>query len=147
LALFDWSFVSTNVRALSTFDSARTAVSSSLALYGLLHPLFDLRPVPDSDGRGALDPLAPETNARTPASARRTAALIRGGDIERAIEVARSRYAMARAPLMRTDAPWAVEDAERLLAALLFPVSDFHRAALVRRWLRPQRQPSEVTHA
>jgi CRISPR-associated protein Csx17 len=75
------------------------------------------------------------------------AALIRGGDVERAVEVARSRYAMAGAPLMRIDAPWAVDDAERLLAALLFPVSDFDRAALVQRWLRPQRQASEVTYA
>lgn len=48
------------------------------------------------------------------------AALIRGGDIDRAVEVACSRFAMARAPLMRMDAPWAVIDPERLLAALLF---------------------------
>ena len=66
------------------------------------------------------------------------------GDIERAVEVASSRYAMARAPLMRMDARWVVEDTERLLAALLFPASGSDRAALVRRWLRPQRQPSEV---
>jgi len=50
-------------------------------------------------------------------------------------------------PLMRMDAPWAIADPERLLAALLFPVSDFDRSALVRRWLRPQRQATEVIHA
>jgi CRISPR-associated protein Csx17 len=147
LALFDWSFVPTNVRAISTFDNARTAVGSALALYGLLHPLFDLRPVPDNGRANGRDLLAAETGARTPAAARRMAALIRGGDVERAVEVARSRYAMARAPLMRMDAPWAAAGAERLLAALLFPASDFDRAALVRRWLRPQREPSEVAHA
>jgi CRISPR-associated protein Csx17 len=76
------------------------------------------------------------------------AALLRGGDVERAIEVAHSRYAMARGPLMRMEAPWAVADTERLLAALTFPVSDFDRAALIRRWLRPERQASEeVIHA
>lgn len=147
LALFDWSFVPTSVRALPTFDSARTAVGSTLALYGLLHPLFDLRPVPDTGRANGRDHLAAETGARTPAAARRMMALLRGGDVERAVEVARSRYSMARAPLMSMDAPWATEDAERLLAALLFPASDFDRAALVRRWLRPQREPSEVTHA
>jgi len=69
------------------------------------------------------------------------------GDVERAVDVACSRYAMARMPLMRMDAPWAVADPERLLAALLFPLSDSDRVALVRRWLRPQRNASEVTHA
>ena len=75
------------------------------------------------------------------------AALIRGGDIDRAVEVARSRFAMARAPLMRMDTPWATTDPERLLAALLFPVSNRDRSALVRRWLCPQRQTTEVIHA
>lgn len=147
LALFDWSFVPANVRALSPFDSARTAVGPALALYGLLLPLFDLRPVPDNGRRDGRDLLAPETWARMPAAARRMAALVRGGDVEGAVEIARSRYAMAQAPLMRTDAPWAIADPERLLAALLFPVSDFDRSALVRRWLRPQRQATEVIHA
>jgi len=147
LALFDWSFIPANVRALSPFDNTRAAVRPTLALYGLLHPLFDLRPVPENGRADGRDLLAAKTGARTPAVARRIAALIRGGDVERAAEVARSRYAMARAPLMRMDAPWAVEDAERLLAAPLFPVTNFDRAALVHRWLRPQRQASEVTHA
>jgi CRISPR-associated protein Csx17 len=147
LALFDWSFITASIRALSPFDNKPQAVGSALALYGLLHPLLDLRPVLANSRGGKRDLLPPETGARTAAAARRMAALIRGGDVERAVEVARSRYAMAGAPLMRIDAPWAVDDAERLLAALLFPVSDFDRAALVQRWLRPQRQASEVTYA
>lgn len=147
LALFDWSFIPASVRTLSPFDSGRIAVRPALALYGLLHPLFDLNPVSDNGRKKGHDLLAPETGARTPAMARRLAALIRGGDIERAIEIARSRYAMAHAPLMRMDVPWAIADPERLLAALQFPVSGFDRSALVRRWLRPQRQATEVTHA
>jgi CRISPR-associated protein Csx17 len=51
---------------------------------------------------------------------------------------------MANVPLIRTDASWGVDDPERLLAALLFPVSSFDRAALLQRWLRPQRQATEV---
>jgi CRISPR-associated protein Csx17 len=147
LALFDWSFVPANVKALSRFIDEQDAVRPVLALYGLLHPLFDLRPVPDKDRADGRDLLPAETGARTPAAARRIAALIGGGDVERAVEVARSRYAMAGAPLMRMDAPWAAAEPERLLAALLFPVSNSHRATLIRRWLRPQRPSSEVTHA
>ena len=147
LALFDWFFIPVNVRTLLSFDSEKTVVSPAIALYGLLHPLFDLRPVPDNRRKEGCDLLAPETGARTPAAALRMAALIRGGDIERAIEIARSRYAMTQGPLMRMDAPWAVADPERLLAAFLFPVSNRDRSALVRRWLRPQRQETEVIHA
>lgn len=147
-ALFDWSFDRTDIRTLLAFDSTPApSVSPVLALYGLLQPLFDLRPVRENGRRDGRDLLAPETGARTPAVARRMAALIRGGDVERAADVARSRYAMANAPLMRTDAPSAVDDPERLLTALQFPVSSSNRAALVRRWLRPQRQSDEVIHA
>lgn len=147
LALFDWSFVPSKVRALAPFGNGRTAVGPALALYGLLHPLFDLRPLPDNGRKEGRDLLPRETGARTPAMARRLAALICGGEVERAIEIARSRYAMAHAPLMHMDARWAVADPERLLATLLFPVSNFDRSDLARRWLRPQRQASEVAHA
>jgi CRISPR-associated protein Csx17 len=151
LALFDWSFDRVDIRALLAFDKTRpppNSVGPALALYGLLHPLFDLRPVKEKGSRDGRDLLSPETGVRTPAAARRMAALIRCDDIDRAVEVARSRYAMANAPLMRTQASFAFEDdPERLLAALLFPVSNADRTALVRRWLRPQRQSYEVTHA
>ena len=139
LALFDWSFIAARIRALSPLNNMRTAVRPGLALYGLLHPMFDVRPVWDNGWSDGRDILAPETGARTPAAARRMAMLVRSGDVERAVEVARSRYAIARTPLVRTDAGWAVADSDRLLAALLFSVSDFHRSALVQRWRRPQR--------
>jgi CRISPR-associated protein Csx17 len=142
LALFDWTFVPNSVGALARLHNSRDAVRPALTLYGLLRPLFDLRPVSDDGRKDGRDLLAPETGARTSAAARRIAALISSGDIERTVEVARSRYAMASAPIMRMDAPWAVTDSARLLAGLLFPVSDFDRAALVSRWLRPQRQAS-----
>jgi CRISPR-associated protein Csx17 len=146
-ALFDWSFIPTPIRAVLPLKNTRPPIGPALALYGVLHPLFDLRPVFDDgrdDGRDLLDP---ETGARTSSAARRIAALIRSGDIERAVEVGRSRYAMARAPLVSSDVPIAIEDPERLLAAFLFAVSDSDRTALIHRWRRPQRQLSEVTHA
>jgi CRISPR-associated protein Csx17 len=154
LALFDWFFIPAGVRMLPPFVSERTVVRPELALYGLLHPLFDLRPVSNNGRKEGRDLLARKTEARTPAAARRMATFMRGGDIESAIKVARSRYAMAQAPLMRMHAPdssteipnWAVADPERLLAALLFPVSDRDRSTLIGRWLRLQRQATEVTH-
>lgn len=155
MALFDWFFIPPSIRTLSPFDGEGTAVHPALALYGLLHPLFDLRPVSDNGRKEGRDLLPPDTGARTPATARRMAALIRGSDIDRAVEVARSRFAMAQAPLVRMeqaplvrmDTPWAITEPERLLAALLFPVSNRDRSALIRRWLRPQRQANEEIHA
>jgi CRISPR-associated protein Csx17 len=147
LALFNWYSTPANFRTRLPLDGEAPTVRPALALFGLLHPLFDLRSVPDNGRLDGRDLLAPKTGARTPAAARRMAALIRGGDIDRAIDVARSRYAVAQAPLMRMDASWVVADPERLLAALLFPVSNRDRSALVRRWLRPQRQAVEVIHA
>jgi CRISPR-associated protein Csx17 len=147
MALFDWTFIPASVRMLSPFERRDIGVGPALALYGLLHPLLDLRPVSDNGRKEGRELLPPDTGARTPAVARRMAALIRGGDIDRAVEVARSRFAMAQAPLMRMNTPWAITDPERLLAALLFPVSNRDRSALVRRWLRPQRQTTEVIHA
>lgn len=147
MALFDWTCIPASIRMLSPFERGGIGVGPTLALYGLLHPLFDLRPVSDNGRKAGRDLLPPDTGARTPAAARRMAALIRGGDIDRAVEVARSRFAMAQAPLMRMNTPWAITDPERLLAALLFPVSNRDRSALARRWLRPQRQTTEVIHA
>jgi CRISPR-associated protein Csx17 len=147
LALFDWSRIPPCIYDLSPFAGKTTAVRPALALYGLFHPLFDLRPVRDSGWGGGRDLLAPDTGARTPAAARAMAAFLRGGDLGGATDVAHSRYAVARAPLMRTGVPWAFGDPERLLAALLFPISNPDRTALVRRWLRPQRQTIEVIHA
>jgi hypothetical protein len=53
---------------------------------------------------------------------------------------------MARTPLAKFDVTWLVGDPDRLLASLLFTVSARERAALVQRWLRPQRKKGEVTY-
>jgi CRISPR-associated protein Csx17 len=146
LALFDWTYLPSAVKALAPFESSRTKVGPTLILYGLFHPLFDLRPVTDNRRNNGHDLLPPETKARTPAAARRMASLLRIADVERAVEVARSRYSMTGAPLIRGDTPWALADPGRLLAGLMFHVSTFNRSVLVRRWLRPQRQAPEVIH-
>jgi len=147
MALFDWTFIPASLQVLSPFERRDIGVGPTLALYGLLHPLLDLRPVSANGRKDGRDLLHPDTGARTPAAARRMAALIRGGDIDCAVDVARSRFAMAQAPLMQMNTPWAITDPERLLAALAFAVSNRDRSVLVRRWLRPQRQTTEVIHA
>jgi hypothetical protein len=48
---------------------------------------------------------------------------------------------------VRTEESWRIADPERLLAALLFPLNDRERSALVQRWLRPQRQKGGYVHA
>lgn len=147
LALFDWTRVPHHLRRLPVSDDFRIGVSGALSLFGLLHPLFDLRPVRRT-GKGMTDNLMRvESRARTPVTARRIVGLLRTGQVAVAVDVAKSRYAMARAPLVKSDAAWSVDDPERLLAAFLIPVSDRDRARLVQRWLRPRRHEAEVAFA
>lgn len=146
-ALFDWRELAPDMRHLSRSAQTANAPSADLCLYGILHPLFDLRPVYRKSGQIRVNLMPPDGGARTPASARRVASLLRAGGVQAALEVARSRYAMARAPLAASEAPWDVADPERLLASLLFPVSHFDRTRLVERWLRPQRRTMEGENA
>lgn len=139
LALFDWRTVPNSVAALAQLRESLIEASGALCLFGLLQPLFDLQSIRLRGGMLQQSMLDPESGARTPAAARRLLALLRAGQIGPAIELARSRYAMARTFLAKTDAPWAVYEPERLLASMIFPVSSRERAYLVNRWLRPQR--------
>jgi CRISPR-associated protein Csx17 len=148
LALFDWRTVPRLLLAkLRAGGQAadRVPADGSLCLFGLLQPLFDLRPL-QLAGRDD-DLLDRETGARTPAAARRLIALIQAGQLDAAVDLAASRYAMAGTPLAKFDVTWFVGDPDRLLASLLFTVSARERAALVQRWLRPQRKKGEVTYA
>ena len=147
LALFDWRTVSRSLRAkLRAGGQAgdRVPADGPLCLFGLLQPLFDHCPVPLAGGDDDL--LDPGTGSRTPAVARRLIALIQAGQLDAAVDLAASRYAMARTPLAKFDLTWFVGDPDRLLASLLFTVSARERAALVQRWLRPQRKKGEVTY-
>ncbi len=146
LALFDWRKVPPGVLALIESDSALPEVDGELALMGLMQPLVDRRPlVATSLSRDDL--LAEETGARTTAAARSLVSLIRAGNIESAVRLANSRYAMAGARLATMDAPWSPHDPDRLVAALLFTISDRDRAVLFERWLRPRRrQPGGEAH-
>ena len=147
LALFDWRTVSRSLREkLRAGGQAadRLPADGPVCLFGLLQPLFALWPLrlPGRDD----DLLDPETGARTPAVARRLIALIQAGQLDAAVDLAASRYAMARTPLAKFDVTWFMSDPDRLLASLLFTVSARERAALVQRWLRPQRKKGEVTY-
>lgn len=147
LALFDWRSGSPALQAnlrVGGQSADHVPVDGRLCLFGLLQPFFDLRPLRLVGRDGEL--LHPETGARTPATARRLIALIQAGQLDAAVDLAASRYAMARTPLAKFDVIWLVGDPDRLLASLLFAVYDRERAALVQRWLRPQRKKGEVTY-
>jgi CRISPR-associated protein Csx17 len=146
-ALFDWREFSPDMRQLSRSPQRANAPSAELCVYGILHPLFDLRPILRERDRTREDLMPPEGGARTPASARRIGGLLRSGDVGAAVEVARSRYRMAGALLATSEVPWQVGDPERLLASLLFPVSHLDRARLIDRWLRPRRHTMEGENA
>lgn len=146
LALFDWRLASPAVRALSSRGAESLRPGARLCLFGLFAPLFDLRPV-TLQGRAIGESLLPrECGARTAGVARTLARLLRAGQLDAAMDLASSRYAMANAPIIKTGALWDVGDAERLVASLLFSVSDDQRAALLERWLRPRRNSREVAH-
>lgn len=146
LALFDWRTVPHQVRALARPSSDRSGADGALCLFGLFQPLFDRHPLlvrGVSSRRGLLDP---KRGARTPAAARTLVGLLRAGHIDTAVRLANSRYAMAGTFLARTISPWSVDEPERLLASILFPIPDCERAVLNERWLRPRRRQGDDAH-
>ncbi len=146
LALFDWRSVPQSVAArVRGRHGGNVPVSGALAMFGLFQPLFDLRPVYPPGSRDNL--LDPESGARTPAAARRVIALIRSGQSDAAAALAISRYAMAKTWLVKTNAPWFIEDPERLLASFLFTIPVRERGLLIQRWLRPQKEKGEIAYA
>lgn len=148
LALFDWSSISTDVRAALTRPYEETvAMNGALALFGLFSPLFDLRSLFWRDGPVVRDLLDLESGVRTPGAARALASLVQTRQIEPAVCLAASRYAMANAPLVRAAVQWDIHDPDRLLASILFSIADRERTSLIGRWLRPQRQKGEPIYA
>jgi CRISPR-associated protein Csx17 len=146
LALFDWRNVPREVQSLIDSDGARGEVDGELALLGLVQPLVDERRLLIHT-LSPHDLLSEETGARTTESARSLVTLVSSGNLDSAIRLAGSRYAMAGARLASFDVPWKVRDPERLVAALLFTISDRDRAVLFERWLRPRRrQPGGEAH-
>ncbi len=146
LALFDWRWVPKRVATtVIGRGGSIVPIGGRLALFGLFQPLFDLQPVrPPGSDDNVLDT---ESGARTSAAARRLIALVRTGQADAAVAFAMSRYAMAKAWLVKTEAPWLIEDPERLLASLLFTISLGERGSLIQRWLRPQKEKGEIAYA
>jgi CRISPR-associated protein Csx17 len=140
LALFDWRRVQQEVRALTPREDSASRADGELALLGLLQPLIDQRPLVIGD-LSPNDLLSEETGARTTEAARSLVTLIRAGNLDAALRLASSRYAMAGARLATFDVSFATHHPDRLAAALLFTLSDRDRAVLFERWLRPRRRP------
>lgn len=140
LALFDWRRVPQEVRVLIPRDDRTPRADGELALLGLLQPLIDQRPLIIRD-LSPDDLLSGKTGARTTEAARSLVTLSRAGNLDAALRLASSRYAMAGARLAKFDVSFAAHHPDRLVAALLFTVSDRDRAGLFERWLRPRRRP------
>jgi CRISPR-associated protein Csx17 len=139
LALFDWCKVPSLLRSLVNAENPDGQIDGNLALLGLVQPLVDQRSL-SVRSTSRTDVLASETGARTSQAARSLVTLIRSGNVAGAIRLASSRYSMAGAHLASFDVPWRTQDSERLVAALLFTISDRDRAVLFKRWLRPRRR-------
>lgn len=144
LALFDWSFVPPAVKRFAAASADPLSPSAGLCLYGALQPFFDERATPSTPGMASEKLLSAESGARTPAVARAIASLLRAGQVGAAMRLAKTRYAMARSPLIESSVPWNIGDSERLLASFLFSVRPAERTALAGRWLRPKRQGGHV---
>lgn len=146
LALFDWTRVPDEVRALAAPAPASRSADGELALLGLAQPLVDRR-------RLVVEALSPEhlldgeRGARKPEAARSLVTLVQSGNLDSAVRLAAGRYAMAGVRLATFDASWRTHDPDRVVAALLFPLSGRERAALFERWLRPRRRPQGHAHA
>lgn len=140
LALFDWRRVPQEVRLLNSRDDSAPRTDGELALVGLFQPLIDKRLLIVRD-LSPNDLLREDTGARTSGAARSLVALARAGNLDAALRLASSRYAMAGACLATFDLSLATHHPDRLAAALLFTISDRDRAGLFERWLRPRRRP------
>jgi CRISPR-associated protein Csx17 len=141
LALFDWRRVPQEMRALIQAKHHVPRADGGLALLGLMQPLVDRRPLLVR-GLSPNDLLSDDTGARTAEAARSLVTLIRAGNVDAAQRLANSRYAMAGARLASFHATFAAydPDPDRLVAALLFTISDRDRTVLFERWLRPRRR-------
>ncbi len=140
LALFDWRRVPQEVRALLLREDGAPLANGEVTLLGLVWPLVDQRALIIRE-LSSNDLLSEKTGARTTEAARSLITLIRAGNLDAALRLARSRYAMAGARLATFDVSFATRDPDRLAAALLFTISDRDRAVLFERWLRPRRRP------
>lgn len=147
LALFDWRSIARAMRELFSRNGSVLDANGALVLAGLLQPLFDRRPLRARALPGTDDLLSAQSGARTPGAARAIASLIRTNQIDAAVRLAASRYAMAGVPLIRTATPWSVAEPDRLLASTLFAMTDHGRSTLIDRWLRPRRLQGEHAHA
>ncbi|MCL2777224.1 MAG: type I-U CRISPR-associated protein Csx17 [Polyangiaceae bacterium] len=147
LALFDWRKVPREVCSLIHAETAPPqVVDGELTLLGLVQPLVDQRPLVVQSLLPE-DLLSDKTGARTTEAARSLVTLIRAGNLDAAVRLASSRYAMAGARLALFDVPWCTRDPERFVAALLFTISNRNRAVVFERWLRPRRrQPGGEVH-
>lgn len=139
LALFDWTKVPKEVHTLINSEDQAPCVNGELVLLGLMQPLVDQRQLV-IESLSPDDLLDEKSGARTTEAARSIVTLIRAGNLDAALRLANSRYAMAGARLASFDVPWGTHDPDRLVAALLFTISDRDRAALFERWLRPRRR-------
>jgi len=145
LALFDWRIIPKKVCMLIPKEDNTPRADGALALLGLFQPLIDWQPLIVRD-LAPNDLLSKETGARTTEAARALVMLIRAGNIDAAVRLAGSRYAVAGAHLASFNVPFATHDPDRLAAALLFPLSTYDRTTLFTRWLRPRRQPKGEAH-
>ncbi|WP_249399240.1 type I-G CRISPR-associated protein Cas8g1/Csx17 [Chloracidobacterium thermophilum] len=145
LALFNWRSIPEEVRTRIPKEGNKPRADGELALLGLFQPLIDWRSLIVRD-LAPNDLLSKETGARTTEAARALVMLIRAGNIDAAVRLAGSRYAVAGAHLASFNVPFATHDPDRLAAALLFPLSTYDRTTLFTRWLRPRRQPKGEAH-
>lgn len=139
LALFDWRAVPQQVRTLIRREARPPRLDGELALLGLMQPLVDQRPL-IVHSLSPNDLLIDEAGARTTEAARSLVTLIRSGNVDAAVRLASSRYAMAGARLASFQVPLRAHDSDRLVAALLFAISARERTVLFERWLRPRRR-------
>jgi CRISPR-associated protein Csx17 len=139
LALFDWRRVPQELRTLIHGEVHPPRADGELALLGLMQPLVDQRAL-IVRSLSPNDLLTDETGARTKEVARSLVTLIRSGNLDAATRLASSRYAMAGARLASFDVPLSVHGPDRVVAALMFTISDRDRTVLFERWLRPRRR-------
>ena len=136
LCVFDWDGKENRAAARElqhSFPSPRPVVDGAMALYALFRPLAS---------NWLFRQVLPEGNIQaeinsTGAHLGRVMAMLRHGDLNAAIDMARVAYRSAGVALADFDAFADGPDPDRLLAALIIPARDGQVLDVFRRWRLP----------
>lgn len=134
LTLIKWGNNNDNGQSDESTDIKKSP-DGAYMLQSLFRPVFHPRPLRVNEVN-----LFPEHLMPRPILTRRLLGLIRQGNMDEAIQLARSRYLAAGYDII-TPPPGLVLDGEIMAAAMLIPLDSAEVATSFMRWIKPKKNP------